>query len=67
MVISSLFLQDSAGSPNGSVTTRFLEEETLRSKELLQRLDVHIQSMKQENANTVSKYLGKDGSPQNGH
>lgn len=67
MVISSLFLQDSAGSPNGSVTTRFLEEETLRSKELLQRLDVHIKNMKQENANTVSKYLGKDGSPQNGH
>ncbi len=67
MVISSLFLQDSAGSPNGSVTTRFLEEETLRSQELLQRLDVHIQNMKQENANTVSKYLGKDSSPQNGH
>lgn len=58
---------DSAGSLNGSVTTRFLEEETLRSQELLQRLDAHIQSMKQENTNTVSKYLGKDGSPQNGH
>ncbi|XP_016380330.1 centrosomal protein of 63 kDa isoform X3 [Sinocyclocheilus rhinocerous] len=58
---------DSTGSPNGSVTTRFLEEETLRSQELLQRLDAHIQSMKQENANTVSKYLGKDCSPQNGH
>ncbi|KAK2889171.1 hypothetical protein Q8A67_014546 [Cirrhinus molitorella] len=58
---------DSAGSPNASVTTRFLEEETLRSQELLQRLDAHIQSMKQENANTVSKYLGKDGSPRNDH
>ncbi|XP_016089617.1 centrosomal protein of 63 kDa-like isoform X1 [Sinocyclocheilus grahami] len=58
---------NSTGSPNGSVTTRFLEEETLRSQELLQRLDAHIQSMKQENANTVSKYLGKDGSPQNVH
>ncbi|XP_016352752.1 centrosomal protein of 63 kDa-like isoform X3 [Sinocyclocheilus anshuiensis] len=46
---------NSSGSPNGSVTTRFLEEETLRSQELLQRLDAHIQSMKQENANTVSK------------
>ncbi|XP_042613425.1 centrosomal protein of 63 kDa-like isoform X3 [Cyprinus carpio] len=54
---------DSTGSPHGSVTTRFLEEETLRSQELLQRLDAHILSMKQENANTVSKYLGKDGSP----
>ncbi|XP_043098234.1 centrosomal protein of 63 kDa isoform X2 [Puntigrus tetrazona] len=58
---------DSAGSPNGSVTAQFLEEETLRSQELLQRLDAHIQSMKQENANTVSKYLGKDGRPQNSH
>uniref|UniRef100_A0A8C2PUK2 Centrosomal protein 63 n=1 Tax=Cyprinus carpio TaxID=7962 RepID=A0A8C2PUK2_CYPCA len=58
---------DSTGSPHGSVTTRFLEEETLRSQELLQRLDAHILSMKQENANTVSKYLGKDGSPRNGH
>ncbi|XP_058635548.1 centrosomal protein of 63 kDa isoform X2 [Onychostoma macrolepis] len=58
---------DSAGSPNGSVTTRFLEEETLRSQELFERLDAHIQSMRQENTNTVSKYLGKDGRPQNGH
>uniref|UniRef100_A0A8C1EY79 Centrosomal protein 63 n=1 Tax=Cyprinus carpio carpio TaxID=630221 RepID=A0A8C1EY79_CYPCA len=56
---------DSTGSPNGSVTTRFLEEETLRSQELLQRLDAHIQSMKQENASTVSKYPGKDCSPHN--
>ncbi|KTG33667.1 hypothetical protein cypCar_00016524 [Cyprinus carpio] len=58
---------DSTGSPNGSVTTRFLEEETLRSQELLQRLDAHIQSMKQENASTVSKYPGKDCSPHNAH
>lgn len=54
---------DSTGSPNTSVTTRFLEEETLRSQELLQRLDAHIQSMKQENSNTVSKYLGKNSNP----
>ncbi|KAK9973277.1 hypothetical protein ABG768_024017 [Culter alburnus] len=58
---------DSTGSPNGSVTKRYLEEETLRSQELLQRLETHIQSMKQENANTVCKYLGKDCSPQNDH
>lgn len=57
---------DSTGSPNTSVTTRFLEEETLRSQELLQRLDAHIQSMKLENSNTVCKYLGKTGNPQNG-
>uniref|UniRef100_A0A673IKH0 Centrosomal protein of 63 kDa-like n=1 Tax=Sinocyclocheilus rhinocerous TaxID=307959 RepID=A0A673IKH0_9TELE len=34
---------NSTGSLNGSVTTRFLEEETLWSQELLQRLDAHIQ------------------------
>ncbi|XP_077054966.1 centrosomal protein of 63 kDa isoform X1 [Siphateles boraxobius] len=56
---------DSTVSPNGSVTKRFLEEEALRSQELLQKLEGHIQSMEQENANTVCKYLGKDSSPQN--
>ncbi|XP_056102288.1 centrosomal protein of 63 kDa isoform X5 [Rhinichthys klamathensis goyatoka] len=58
---------DSTVSPNGSVTKRFLEEEALRSQELLQKLEGHIQSMEQENANTVCKYLGKDSSPQNDH
>ncbi|XDV35852.1 hypothetical protein PO909_005722 [Leuciscus waleckii] len=58
---------DSSVSPNGSVTKRFLEEEALRSQELLQKLEGHIQSMEQENANTVCKYLGKDSSPQNDH
>uniref|UniRef100_A0A4W4EIF9 Centrosomal protein Cep63/Deup1 N-terminal domain-containing protein n=1 Tax=Electrophorus electricus TaxID=8005 RepID=A0A4W4EIF9_ELEEL len=53
-----------AGDPISVVTSRFLEEESLRSEELLQRLDSHIQSMKQENAETVHKYLGKDSSPQ---
>ncbi|KAK7155282.1 hypothetical protein R3I93_010047 [Phoxinus phoxinus] len=58
---------DSTVSPNGSVTKRFLEEEALRSQELFQKLEGHIQSMEQENANTVCKYLGKDSSPQNDH
>ncbi|XP_046715163.1 centrosomal protein of 63 kDa isoform X3 [Silurus meridionalis] len=52
-----------AGSPAGSVTSHFVEEETQRSQELLQRLDFHINSMKQENAKTVRKYLAKDHSP----
>ncbi|XP_035380652.1 centrosomal protein of 63 kDa isoform X2 [Electrophorus electricus] len=56
-----------AASPDVSVASRFLEEESLRSEELLQRLDSHIQSMKQENAETVHKYLGKDSSPQSAH
>lgn len=62
------FLQDDcASSPAGMVTSRFLNEETLRSQELLQRLDAHIQSMRQDNAKTVRKYIGKDGSPHNTH
>ncbi|XP_066520709.1 centrosomal protein of 63 kDa isoform X2 [Hoplias malabaricus] len=56
-----------AGSPGESVATRFLEEETLRSQELLQRLDAHIQSMRQDNSKTVRKYLGKNSSPPNTH
>ncbi|XP_072539089.1 centrosomal protein of 63 kDa isoform X2 [Salminus brasiliensis] len=56
-----------ASSPAGSVATRFLEEETLRSQELLQRLDAHIQSMRHDNTKTVRKYLGRDSSPHNTH
>ncbi|KAL7832564.1 hypothetical protein SRHO_G00295820 [Serrasalmus rhombeus] len=51
-------LDHCAGSSPGLVATRFLEEETLRSRELLERLDAHIQSMRQDNAKTVRKYLG---------
>ncbi|XP_060775782.1 centrosomal protein of 63 kDa isoform X2 [Neoarius graeffei] len=60
-------LEHCAGSPAGSVTSCFVEEETQRSQELLQRLDFHIHSMKQENAKTIRKYLGKDSSPHNPH
>ncbi|XP_053355447.1 centrosomal protein of 63 kDa isoform X1 [Clarias gariepinus] len=62
-----LHLEHFAGSPAGSVTSHFVEEETQRSQELLQRLDAHIHSMKQENAKTVSKYLAKGSSPRNPH
>lgn len=44
-------------SPANGMVSRFLDEETLRSEELLHRFDVHIQNMKDSNANTVSKYL----------
>uniref|UniRef100_A0A3B4B2A6 Uncharacterized protein n=1 Tax=Periophthalmus magnuspinnatus TaxID=409849 RepID=A0A3B4B2A6_9GOBI len=44
-------------SPSGGMVSRFLEEETLRSKELLQILDSHIQNMTDNNTRTVSKYL----------
>ncbi|KAJ8375182.1 hypothetical protein SKAU_G00057620 [Synaphobranchus kaupii] len=44
-------------SPPGSVASRFLEEETLRSQELLQRLDTHIENMREDTSKTVRKYL----------
>ncbi|XP_031431387.1 centrosomal protein of 63 kDa isoform X5 [Clupea harengus] len=47
-----------ADSPVGLVANRFLEEESLRSRELLQRLDSHIQGMREGTAQTLNKYLG---------
>ncbi|XP_044055995.1 centrosomal protein of 63 kDa [Siniperca chuatsi] len=44
-------------SSAGSMVSRFLEEERLRSAELLQRLDTHIQGLSDHNVKTVSKYL----------
>ncbi|XP_076577987.1 centrosomal protein of 63 kDa isoform X2 [Chaetodon auriga] len=44
-------------SPADRMVSRFLEEENSRSSELLQRLDTHIQVMKENNVKTVSKYL----------
>ncbi|XP_053492842.1 centrosomal protein of 63 kDa isoform X2 [Ictalurus furcatus] len=63
----TLPLEHCVGFPAGSVTSHFVEEETQRSQELLQRLDFHIHSMRQENAKTVRKYLAKDSSPRNPH
>ncbi|KAK6320703.1 hypothetical protein J4Q44_G00098100 [Coregonus suidteri] len=54
----ALPMERCVGSPAGSVASRYLEEENLRSQELLQRLDAHIQGMRQDNVRTVSKYLG---------
>ncbi|XP_055069308.2 centrosomal protein of 63 kDa isoform X3 [Misgurnus anguillicaudatus] len=61
-LVDNLLPMDS-GSPTGSLATWFLEEESMRSQELLQKLDAHIQNMQQENASTVCKYLGKDSNP----
>ncbi|XP_072295267.1 centrosomal protein of 63 kDa [Eucyclogobius newberryi] len=44
-------------SPSGGMVSRFLEEESLRSKELLQVLDSHIQNMTDNNTRTVFGYL----------
>ncbi|KAG7488201.1 hypothetical protein MATL_G00031760 [Megalops atlanticus] len=51
-------------SPMNSVASRFLEEETLRSRELLQRLDAHIHEMKEDSSKTIMKCLQEcTGSP----
>ncbi|KAF6724197.1 Centrosomal protein of 63 kDa [Oryzias melastigma] len=47
-----------------STVSQFLEEESLRSKELLQRLDTHILGMRENNLRTVSKYGGRGLRPE---
>ncbi|KAJ8279438.1 hypothetical protein COCON_G00065040 [Conger conger] len=59
--VSQLVLDGS--SPPGSVATRFLEEETLRSQELLLKLDAHIQDMREDTSKTVRKYLEEGAGP----
>lgn len=46
------------------MVSRFLEEENLRSTQLLQRLDRHIQGMMDNNAQTVSKYVPGGSGPE---
>ncbi|XP_058289749.1 centrosomal protein of 63 kDa isoform X3 [Hylobates moloch] len=43
-------------SPLGSVATRFLEEEELRSHHILERLDAHIEELKRESEKTVRQF-----------
>ncbi|KAM3620345.1 uncharacterized protein V6R79_021883 [Siganus canaliculatus] len=50
-------LEPLCASPADSMVSRFLEEENLRSTELLQKLDTHIRGMVENNVKTVSKYL----------
>ncbi|XP_071373704.1 centrosomal protein of 63 kDa [Centroberyx affinis] len=50
-------------SPAHSMVSHFLEEESLRSKDLLQRLDTHIQGMREDNLRTVFKYLPSGSGP----
>ncbi|XP_070765566.1 centrosomal protein of 63 kDa [Enoplosus armatus] len=57
ITLSSSPMEPLPVSPADGMVTRFLEEERLRSTELLQRLDTHIQGMSEDNVKTVSKYL----------
>ncbi|XP_057594682.1 centrosomal protein of 63 kDa isoform X3 [Hippopotamus amphibius kiboko] len=43
-------------SPLGSIATRFLEEEELRSHHILERLDAHIEELKRESEKTVKQF-----------
>ncbi|KAM5231240.1 centrosomal protein of 63 kDa isoform 3-T6 [Hipposideros larvatus] len=45
-------------SPLGSIATRFLEEEELRSHHILERLDAHIEELKRESEKTVKQFTG---------
>ncbi|XP_075057674.1 centrosomal protein of 63 kDa isoform X2 [Mixophyes fleayi] len=43
-------------SPANAVASRFLQEEELRSQDLLQRLDSHIEELKQESQRTIQHF-----------
>ncbi|XP_006883435.1 PREDICTED: centrosomal protein of 63 kDa isoform X3 [Elephantulus edwardii] len=43
-------------SPLGSIATRFLEEEEVRSHHILERLDAHIEELKRESEKTVKQF-----------
>uniref|UniRef100_A0A2K5Z812 Centrosomal protein of 63 kDa n=1 Tax=Mandrillus leucophaeus TaxID=9568 RepID=A0A2K5Z812_MANLE len=52
----SLFQCSLPVSPLGSIATRFLEEEELRSHHILERLDAHIEELKRESEKTVRQF-----------
>ncbi|XP_055485601.1 centrosomal protein of 63 kDa isoform X8 [Psammomys obesus] len=43
-------------SPLGSIATKFLEEEELRSHHILERLDAHLEELKRESEKTVRQF-----------
>ncbi|CAK6956254.1 centrosomal protein of 63 kDa [Scomber scombrus] len=53
-----------SASPGDGTVSHFLEEENLRSKELLQRLDTYIHDMRENNSKTVSKHLPAGSGPE---
>lgn len=64
-VLFFLLSQDPLSMSPGDVTvSHFLEEENLRSKELLQRLDTYIHDMRENNIKTASKHLPAGSEPE---
>ncbi|XP_075717309.1 centrosomal protein of 63 kDa isoform X1 [Rhinoderma darwinii] len=46
----------SSSSPPNTIASRFLQEEELRSRDLIQRLDSHIEELKEESQRTLAIY-----------
>ncbi|XP_068175409.1 LOW QUALITY PROTEIN: centrosomal protein of 63 kDa [Antennarius striatus] len=59
-------VKPSSASPVDHMVSRFLQEEDLRSSELLQKLDGHIQGMIENNVQTVARYLPSGSAPEAG-
>ncbi|KAK5869272.1 hypothetical protein PBY51_024003 [Eleginops maclovinus] len=51
-------------SPGDGTVSRFLQEESFLAKELVQKLDSHIQGMRESNARILSKYLPGGSGPE---
>uniref|UniRef100_A0A665UKS7 Centrosomal protein 63 n=1 Tax=Echeneis naucrates TaxID=173247 RepID=A0A665UKS7_ECHNA len=51
-------------SPADKMVTHFVEEEVLWTEELFQRLDSHIECIKESNVKTVCKYLRSGSGPE---
>ncbi|XP_069069678.1 centrosomal protein of 63 kDa isoform X4 [Pleurodeles waltl] len=49
-------LHPTRASPDRSISTRFLDEEELRSQQLLERLDLHIEELKNESQKTLNQF-----------
>ncbi|XP_078521928.1 centrosomal protein of 63 kDa isoform X2 [Lissotriton helveticus] len=49
-------LHPTPASPDRSISTRFLDEEELRSQQLLERLDLHIEELKKESQKTLTQF-----------
>ncbi|XP_058495381.1 centrosomal protein of 63 kDa [Solea solea] len=56
-----------SGSPADGVVTQFMEKEKLLTQELFQRLDTHIQGMKENNIRTIDKYIPGSSEPEPHH
>ncbi|XP_037626728.1 centrosomal protein of 63 kDa isoform X2 [Sebastes umbrosus] len=57
-------MEPPSASPADSMVSRFLDEESFLAKKLVQRLDTHIQGMRDSNTEIASKYLPSGSGPE---